>query len=149
MNSEDDYNLIDNEELKRVGRQNPFAVPEGYFDTLPGHIADRINTPGAGKVIPLKKAFTPAYAAAACAAMLLLLASVYFSLRVPEKGTPAPLAFEEVGNSTYFFDIDEQLLVDELALQSYDEKKAIGNTDMENYLIDNAADISSYYAEDL
>ncbi len=30
--------------LERVGRENPFRVPEGYFDALPDRVMGRINS---------------------------------------------------------------------------------------------------------
>jgi hypothetical protein len=46
-----DNNYIDEEDLKniapnlyKIGKQNPFAVPEGYFDALPSEIEALIHT---------------------------------------------------------------------------------------------------------
>ncbi len=40
MNTNPNY---EKELLERVGRENPFRVPEGYFDALPNRVMGRIN----------------------------------------------------------------------------------------------------------
>ena len=73
--------------IEKVGKQNHFKVPEGYFDTLASQVMAKIDAEGAAPEIPVKvkKAKTVwlrpvLYAAASvCALFISVTAYQYFT----------------------------------------------------------------------
>ncbi len=134
--------------LSRVSRENPFRVPDDYFRQLPAAIAGRA---GQERILrPVGDGRRPfrTYAAAACVAVVMLLAGIYASVLRGPAHDPATLTYEQVSNSVYFHDLDIFLLMDEVARQG----PGNGDSDegyIEDYLLDHSADISDYYIEQL
>jgi hypothetical protein len=151
MRNTDDNEWSGNRELESLRGHNPFGVPPAYFQSLPDRIARRIAAEPPARVVPLKRSWSMAYAAAACVAVLALAGSVGLSLLRPGTASQRTLTYEEVTSSTAFFDLDESLLVDALANQpgSATGTESAETRAIEDYLIDNAADISGYYIENL
>jgi len=148
MHDNDDNELKGYPELEDLRGRNPFGVPAGYFEMLPDRIARRIAGESSGRIVPLHRNRRMAYAVAACISVLALAGSVGLSLLRPDAGQRM-LTYEEVSSSTAFFDLDETLLVDELAGQPESTSATSETRAIEDYLIDNAADISGYYLENL
>ncbi len=151
MRTPDDDELKGYPELEDLRDRNPFGVPPGYFGMLPDRIARGIAGEASARTVSLHRNRRMAYAVAACIAVLALAGSVGLSLLRPGAGTQRMLTYEEVSSSTAFFDLDETLLVDELAGQP-ESAAANGSSEtraIEDYLIDNAADISGYCIENL
>jgi len=89
-------------------KNNPFKVPENYFEELPGRIQERINT---RQLVPERSMrtviFNPRVLAAASFVLVLGLASLFiFQLKDNTNDLVDPLAQEE------FSTISEYLLTD-------------------------------------
>ncbi|MCR5680615.1 MAG: hypothetical protein K6G08_10485 [Prevotella sp.] len=103
-----------NEELyisKKIGKKNPFSVPEGYFDQF----ADKLMASLPEKQMPVStatrktavmKQLRPWMVAAACLALLILGATVYFYKDNPvaQKQQIAADAAEQQENYIYYSD---------------------------------------------
>lgn len=108
---------------------DPYTVPEGYFDRLPGIIArevisvseikkkDRIRQlqKGAGT----RRLTISKYAAAASIAALLVFTGIRFNISRERNKEYARSGTEERFN--YRYDIDESLVEDELVSQDHDD----------------------------
>jgi hypothetical protein len=138
---------FESDALNRLRHDNPFGVPEGYFDGLPAMLAQRLAQLSAARVVPISRFRARAYAAAACAAVAVLLAGVYFSVRAPRAHPVAMISYEDISQTPFFYDLDERLLVDELARRTAQAAEAPSDAAIEEYLIENATDISVYYIE--
>lgn len=101
---------MENEErhiLEAFGRQNPFGVPEGYFDRLPARIMDHLpETNGRSRRVQLRRVFL---AAACCAGIAVLGIGYYFSQEVAEK--PA-IASVEANTDTYIDEMADYAMID-------------------------------------
>jgi hypothetical protein len=99
--------------IENVSKQNPFRVPEGYFDTLADQIMAKVDESASGVVVPLKedKKKKPArvvwlrpvlYAAASvCALFISVVAYQSYS----DSPTAAPTAtMAESQSMDYSFD---------------------------------------------
>ena len=81
--------------IEKVGKQNHFKVPEGYFDTLASQIMAKIDEEGAAPEIPVKvtKAKTvwlrPLLYAAACGCALFVSVASYMSYEDKSVAAPA------------------------------------------------------------
>lgn len=75
MTNEEQY-LID-----KLGRENPFRVPDGYFDTIVADVMAHVDSESAkhqqgAKIVWLRR---PAYWAAACICALFVSVTAYFA----------------------------------------------------------------------
>lgn len=81
--------------IEKVGKQNHFKVPEGYFDTLASQVMAKIDAEGAAPEIPVKvkKAKTvwlrPLLYAAACGCALFISVASYMSYEDKSVAAPA------------------------------------------------------------
>ena len=92
-----------NEELylkERVGQENPFRTPEGYFDQLPSQVM---------AVIKKEKATRRnIFATAAAAVVLLAIAStLFFNFKKDEQENKAQIAIENKAENA---EIQEQMI---------------------------------------
>ncbi len=154
MNDSENRNdeLKDAPMLKSIRRENPFRVPEEYFETLADKISERIiRQKPAGKVIPVRKNVWLKYAAAACIGAVLF-SGIYYLSREKEKKEEfamAAVSYDEIASSSYFFDLDENMLMEELAKSKADIPDSEFNAKAEDFLIENSADITNYYLNNL
>ena len=102
-------------EHKNNIQQNPFKVPENYFEDLPSRIQEKIN---AKQQVPTRNMktvlFNPKVLAAASLILILGLASIFiFQLNDPVNNTSNPLAQEEFNTvSDYLLtDLDDDELI--------------------------------------
>ncbi|MEZ5070665.1 MAG: hypothetical protein R2751_06805 [Bacteroidales bacterium] len=95
-------------------RKQPFAVPEGYFDTLPGAVMDRIRAMEHTEV-PVRKlsrSLILRMTAAAAVAALVLVTSIFL----------APRSENQTASSTDMILLEEMGLIDDdLFLMEYFE----------------------------
>lgn len=153
-NSYTDDELKDFPLLNTISRENPFKVPDGYFDSLPALIAERIAKENSKpeRIVSFKKIFHPRYAVrhsesvlwriAACLLIAALISGVvYFNQPDINNNPELALTYDDISNSVYMYDLDENLLIEELA-QYGDESSAGDQAEIENYLIENQADFS-------
>ena len=95
--------------IERVGKQNPFKVPEGYFDTLTSQIMAKVDAEGAPvkEVRNAKKAklvwLRPLLYAAACGCVLFVSVASYMSHEDQSIAAPAQSAVA-VKTMDYSFD---------------------------------------------
>ena len=81
--------------IEKVGKQNPFKVPEGYFDTLTSQIMAKVDAEGAAleKPAKVKTAKTvwlrPLLYAAACGVCLIVSVASYMSYEDKSDVAPA------------------------------------------------------------
>lgn len=131
--------------LSKMSRQHPFTAPDGYFDSLPTIITERITAekekPWLTKVF--EQLLQPKFTAALAALVLAAGAWWYLGDRIQPSNEIA-LTYTDLAESEFFYDLDEQLLVEELAENTSSET---GNTDLENYLLENETDIDNLINE--
>ena len=65
--------------IERVGKQNPFKVPEGYFDTLASQVMAKVDAEKGPQVVEIRKVkkaksvwLRPLLYAAACGCVLFI-----------------------------------------------------------------------------
>ena len=75
--------------IDRVGKQNPFRVPDGYFDTLASEVMARIDAQEERKPKAKSVLLRPVLYAAASVCALVISAAVYFSF--DGSGTARPV----------------------------------------------------------
>ena len=94
---------------QKFGRQHPFRVPEGYFDTLEREVMARLPE-DEGRVVALKpnRRWKIAAAVAVAAAFLVLLLNVNtVGTNLSAEGNASGIAAVYGQNSLYADDIDE------------------------------------------
>ena len=81
--------------IERVGKENPFRVPEGYFDTLASQVMARVDAEPA-VVRPVRKAksvwLRPVFYAAASVCALFVCATVWLSQGTSETTASSQLS---------------------------------------------------------
>lgn len=162
--SENKTHKTNNEKLKEISpfvaslkRNNPFQVPENYFEELPDKIKARLeknktNTKSGIKSRPIKPLF---YITTAAASILIFLSVWFFTNREKEM----PVSFTDITFETLMNEspelieyIDENTLIDALFVYSteaiefsdvsLDSDSSLTNEDIFEYL-DNDEEISS------
>lgn len=62
----------------KMGRRNPFTVPEGYFDDLAGRVMEQLPDNTEQSRHAVLRTLRPLFYAAACVALFVFGVSVYF-----------------------------------------------------------------------
>ena len=131
--------------LNNMRGKNPFKAPDGYFDSFPFIISERVDSHKSkpGWIIFLQNVFQPKYVVA----MLFFAASVTSGIIYFNKETALPnreiiLSYDDLKNSDYIDLMDESDLIDAYASNEKALKSGENNSEIENYLIDNQTDIS-------
>jgi len=96
--------------IERVGKQNPFKVPEGYFDTLTSQVMAKVDAEKGAEVVEIRKAkkaksvwLRPLLYAAACGCVLFVSVASYLSHEDQSIAAPAESAVA-VQTMDYSFD---------------------------------------------
>ena len=95
--------------IERVGKENPFRVPEGYFDTLVDQVMERVDASPA-PVVPLSEHkprvvwLRPVLYAAASVCALFLSVTVYQHFASQSVNTPTEHVVASVSTSQDAFD---------------------------------------------
>jgi len=135
-------------ELKDISKENPFKVPENYFDELEGRIL--AATTGAGRA-PLKKRpvkrLLPYLAVAASVALLTLIGySVFFR---GDNGNGTEMLPEITVNEftdNYLNDIDLITLEDKVAESGvFTGRTGVSQGDIIDYLVNENIDVFEIY----
>lgn len=147
MNNENymDDELKDAPLLKKMSRENPFKVPDGYFDSFPTLISEKIASSHSkpGWIIFLKNVLQPKYVVAMFVfAAALTSGIVYFNQHPAAKDQEMILSYDDLTNSNYIAQFDESDLIEAYNSNSETDKVNENNSEIENYLIDNQTDIS-------
>jgi hypothetical protein len=148
MNENDylDDELKDTNILKNMGRENPFQAPDGYFDSFPSIISERIASDESkpGWIIFFQNVFRPKYVVAMFVfATVLTSGVVYFNEHTTATNQEIILSYDDLNNSNYIDQIDENDLIDAYNSNAEADKSNENNSEIENYLIDNQTDIST------
>ena len=101
---------------ERVGKENPFRVPDGYFDTLASQVMARIDAEAQeqpskkAKVISMHRVF---YYAAAAVCALFVCATVYFSFnKEAEAVEQQQVAVVDESADNYFDEAADYMMLD-------------------------------------
>ncbi len=94
----------------RFPKENPFRVPDGYFDRFPAKLAERMAEEKKVKRFPFPALLRPAPLLAA--AMMLVIAGV-FGYRILS-GPADPLTEEEISTYVYQEGIIDEIEVDDI-----------------------------------
>ena len=140
-----DDELKDAPLLKSISRENPFKVPDGYFDSFPTIISEKIAAQNSkpGWIIFLQNVFQPKYVVAMCVFAALLTSGIFYFNQAPKLNSQEILlSYDDLNNSNYIEQIDESDLIDAYSSVSNSEvyESSENNADIENYLIDNQTD---------
>lgn len=140
-----DDELKDSPILKKMNRESPFKVPDGYFDSFPTIISERISTQKSkpGWIIFLQNVFQPKYVVAMLVfAVALTSGVVYFNQHPTAADQEIILSYDDLNKSNYIDQMDENDLTDAYTANADGDKSTQNNSEIENYLIDNQTDIS-------
>ena len=123
-------------ELHKAGSRSPFEVPEGYFDTLPGQIRDRMHQPAPVKILTM-----PRLAVAACVAAVLVTGFYYLSDvgSVPQT-SQIQITDEHIEEAGYLSLMDEDMILESISHEVLDSLQE--ETIFNDYLIENRTDIN-------
>lgn len=103
---------------ERVGKENPFRVPDGYFDTLASQVMARIDAEAQpqkkAKVISMHRVF---YYAAAAVCALFVCATVYLSFNKESEAVEQQnMAVAEQPADNYFDEAADYMMLDNQAI---------------------------------
>ncbi len=109
---------MNNEEIimkTRMGKKNPFRVPEGYFDNLTAQVMDRLPEDSGKKVVTMKPSLIvrlrPVLYVAACLFIAVLSFAVY--LDKTGEGSEEQMMAEQVPSyESNFEDVADYVMVD-------------------------------------
>lgn len=130
--------------LRGMKRENPFTVPDGYFDSLSSRIQDKINAPQPKTVWdklfqPLQR---PLFAYSMITMVMLICVGVYFNQReqtlTVKQMAMATITADDLYNSGELNDMDESTLADAIPATTTTQS----STEAEDYLIDTNTDES-------
>lgn len=92
---------------EKMGRQNPFTVPDGYFESFSAKMMERLPEKQA-KVRPLRRW----YYAAACACIALFGASVFLMQADGDEAVVASATEHEMYDASYVDEAVDYAMVD-------------------------------------
>lgn len=107
----------------RMGKKNPFTVPEGYFEQLTAQVMDRLPEKKPAKVAVMKR-LRPWLYAAACVCVGVFVAAVAFNQQTEDLQGQQQMANMGQENVNYYSDsyIDEAAdyaMIDSQEIYSY------------------------------
>jgi len=137
-------------ELKDIPKENPFKVPEGYFEDLTGRLMDATSgiEPLEEKK-PVTRRIRPFIAIAASIALLAAtgMAALYFSSSHKSPDASAELNISEI-NINYLNEIDLISLEERVAdSDPFDRLPEISRNEIIDYLISENIDILDIYEQ--
>ncbi|MBP5799369.1 MAG: hypothetical protein J6W43_05620 [Prevotella sp.] len=95
--------------IERVGKQNPFKVPEGYFDTLTSQIMAKVDAEKDAQIVEIRKVkkaksvwLRPLLYAAACGCVLFVSVASYLSHEDQSIAAPAESTVASVQTMDYY-----------------------------------------------
>ena len=146
MGTEYDDELKDAPRLRGMKGENPFTVPDGYFDSLSSRIQDKLNAPKQKTVWeklvqPLQR---PVFAYSIISMVMLICAGVYFIQKKEQTIHPKQMAIinittDDLYNSDVMNDMDETTLEEALAVGANTNQ---ASNEEEDYLIESNTDES-------
>ena len=135
--------------LSEIKKENPFQVPQNYFHSLPTIIQERITNEKESwwtqYLNLLRQVFLNPRLTLALG-IVVILVTVGVNKFYDSPVSPArmePLTYEDVSNSHYLNEIDEETLIETINSQEVSSSENNNQTsDIENYLIDNNVDVA-------
>lgn len=138
--------------LFRLDKKRSFEVPEHYFDSLPAIVQEKIQQQKKGIWYEtlLQTFLKPQVSFVLIILVLLAYGSIYYIQKQHNSSGQRELALslEDYKNAYSLEEIDENILIDEI--DSFDEIPAeefLNDTEIDNYLIDNSADLNQLIHE--
>jgi hypothetical protein len=123
-------------DFEKSSARNPFTLPEGYFEKLPVTIAERVSKQ---KRYKLSRILRPRLSIPIVIGMMVLLAGIYYLLKTEKSDSDLNnITADDLKNSSYFYSMDEEVLVDAISSQDLDAN----DEGIEQYLLDNDVEIS-------
>lgn len=137
-----------NEFTAKFGKELPYSVPDGYFDSLPFRIQEYCLTQSPvhrkQKVTVWQALKAQMSLAAGFVALAFLAAGAYYVLQ-PTSNTPSVLSnddyIEIIQNNIY--DFDEESLINEIQPYRLDDSIQNHNDEMIQYLLDQDIDYTT------
>ena len=125
--------------LEKAGRKNLFTAPEGYFNQLPGAIADQIN---AGKQpVTYARNYKPVFLGLSLILAIALILGVNYFRTIENKEVSQPvISYQDI----HLTELEDQVIYDEITVEDLADttiQDAV-KSEMYEYLIENNTDIS-------
>jgi hypothetical protein len=129
--------------LSNIPKYNPFDIPVGYFDELPGIIQEKCLNKNFKTEWRewLALIFRPGFAIPVLTVFLIAFSAIYY-LQKNESVIEKPVA-EELNIEEQLQNIDEFIIVDALADAGNEPINESENEKIKNYLLDNNLDETS------
>ncbi len=123
--------------LKEEGhKENPFKVPEGYFDTLSDRVMDRINREEPEKKVRIRQIIRPQLALAAAILGFALISYTFVRVFTPGSTTGEYYDLATLEKISYFY--DESTLMEMIPSEDGTESEEdLWVDDAIDYLADN------------
>jgi hypothetical protein len=134
------------ERLKALAVSPGFTVPESYFEQLSSRIELSVKPapqPPTAKIVRLWRSDIMKYATAAC--FILLTA---FGFYINNNTVNKPNVATEMANEQLLFDIDEQLITEDIVTKpAFEVNTTVSEEELEAYILSNYStnDIASNY----
>ena len=136
-------------ELSKIRIENPFSVPQNYFDSLSMIIQERVAETKESRWaeylnILRQGLLNPRLSLALGIVVILVTVGINKFYYNPISTAPmTSLTYEDIKNSHYLNEIDEELLIETLSAQEVSASEQNNPTsEIENYLIDNNVDVT-------
>ena len=102
---------------QKVGKRNPFRVPEGYFENFNVQMMQQISEQKSPELKPMAKTVwmrKPMYYAAACVCALLISATAWLLMSNPDTNvsTPVQLASQQEVQDEEFDEAADYMMLD-------------------------------------
>ena len=130
--------------LANFKRSNPYKVPEGYFESLPNLIQEKINEENASSDVFgwIRDVLNPKVLVPALVLFIAIGTAWYYDHQGISNNNPVEyLSYDYISNSVYFEDFEDDILFDELLannnIEDLDDAALFSDQDIENYLMDN------------
>lgn len=129
--------------MVEIKKENPYSVPASYFEKLPYIIMERCIKPEPQSALTTLNVFVQSHKLS----LVLVAAALALFITVKLAPTDSPIrehvgttiTAEDISNSDYLLNIDEDVIIEQLEDQADIEKKN-KPSEIENYLIENNVD---------
>lgn len=137
--------------LFSIKKENPFQVPKDYFDSLPTIVQEQCVQKKKSRPFGIwqwlsENILSPqiSFALSILIITLSIISINKYFVSPNSVNSKVTVTVEEVVNSTYLNDLDEDILIETLANQKvHNTKKNNKNKEVEDYLIDHDIDVST------
>ena len=138
MNTEHNWEKERKDELKEApllsslqAKKHAFEAPGSYFEKLPSSIQDKISSNSSSH----KWKLNPLWVSVLVGCLVLGIGFFYFDSQKNNKSsTEVAISCDDVIESDYYLELDEAVLIDQLAAMPLD-KTSPENTEIDDYLL--------------